>query len=136
MSQRLSITFDDVGTGALMQIKKMTSIVAVADVVRLALTVLKALLNAEKRGCQIIMRSHDGQQFLYSLSRPTEMVEIKGTPQAAPTTISLDDLIVQRARASGSKLASRAQAQTGSAMIKKEVKNARKKELETAGGRQ
>jgi len=99
-TQRLSISFDDVATAALHEIKKVTNITAVADVVRLALTVLQALLSAEKRGFQFVMRSHDGrQQYLYSLSRPTEMVELPDEPRSLPPVINLHQS-AERRRAS------------------------------------
>lgn len=90
-ASRLSITFGEAASAALLAIQRMTGIEVVSDVVRQALTVYRALLMAEKRGCQIILRAQDGQQFLYSLARPTEMVEIKGTPLAVPTTIDLSE---------------------------------------------
>jgi hypothetical protein len=90
MSQRLSISFDSTGAAALAAIKKSTNAGSVADVVRQSLSVLSALIEAEKRGCEIILRSGDGQQFRYSLARPNEMTPIGGTPQQEPNVIALN----------------------------------------------
>ena len=88
---RLTITFDENASDALASIKKASGMSAVADVVRLALTVLRALMEADRRGFKIVLRQPDSErEYSYSLSRPTEIVVIsKSKPRKPEAVIAL-----------------------------------------------
>jgi hypothetical protein len=55
------------------KLQKLLNADALIDVVRLALSALRALMFAERQGWQVIMRAPDGQEFSYSLLSPNDI---------------------------------------------------------------
>lgn len=90
-NMRTSISLGPQTTGVALEIKEIMKLGALADVIRLAITVLRAMLNAQKLGCELILRRSNGQQFSYSLSNPTEMIPIRSTPKIVAEPVDLTE---------------------------------------------
>lgn len=98
---RTSISLGPQSTDIALEIKEIMKFGAIADVIRLGITVLRALLNAQKLGCEVILRRPNGQQFAYSLSNPTEMIPIRSSPKVVADSVDLSEFEAARIAVGG-----------------------------------
>jgi peptidoglycan hydrolase-like protein with peptidoglycan-binding domain len=88
---RTTVNYGPKTMTAVRELQQDLGIEGVSDISRLAITVLYAMSNAEKRGLQIQLVGANKRVYRYSLIHPKQMVAQNALPSQVPEVISLVD---------------------------------------------